>query len=176
MCTASSWVWTYLQSGDTSILEILWHDSFSFIRVTWLLHTCAMNHSYVRHDSVICETWLIRMWDMTHSYVRHDSFICHWVNVHPWPNAAHSLTSVTLTQCLNDAREMTHSHVCHDQFTCITWLIHMVCLPHVVDLCVTRHSYMPLVGRWVRYRWLPSIYLTHSTRSTVCQSSRIHHS
>jgi len=41
-----------------------------------LIHMWDMTHSYVRHDSFICETWLIHMWDMTHSYVRHDSFIC----------------------------------------------------------------------------------------------------
>jgi len=33
-------------------------------------------HSYVRHDSPLCETWLTRMWDMTDSYVRHDSLVC----------------------------------------------------------------------------------------------------
>ena len=31
-----------------------------------------MTHSYVRHDSLICETWLIDMWDMTHSSVCQD--------------------------------------------------------------------------------------------------------
>jgi len=36
---------------------------------TWHLNVCllyCMTHSYVRHDSFICETWLIHMWDMTH--------------------------------------------------------------------------------------------------------------
>ena len=60
----------------------VWHDSF--VRVTWLIRTCDMTHSYmcdmthsyVWHDSFICVTWLIRMCDTTHSYVWHDSFTC----------------------------------------------------------------------------------------------------
>ena len=41
---------------------------------TWLVHTCDMTHSYLRHDSFIRATWLIHTCDMTHSYVQHDSF------------------------------------------------------------------------------------------------------
>jgi len=35
---------------------------------------CAMTHSYVWHDSLICVPWLIHMCDMTLAYVRHNSF------------------------------------------------------------------------------------------------------
>ena len=73
------------------------HDSF--IRVTWLIHTCDMTHScrwlkhwcithfarvgctyaphsYAWHDSFIRVTWLIHTCGMTYSYVWHDLFIC----------------------------------------------------------------------------------------------------
>ena len=66
--------------------------------VPWLIHMCAMTHSYVCHDSFICVpwlgtqekreavtpskqdsfiyvTWLIHMWYVTNSDVWHDSFI-----------------------------------------------------------------------------------------------------
>jgi len=33
----------------------------SFIRVLWLIHTIAMTHSYVYHDSCICVAWLVDM-------------------------------------------------------------------------------------------------------------------
>ena len=46
----------------------MWHDAYvrdSFVKC--LIFMWDMTHSYVRHDSFICETWLIHMWDMTHS-------------------------------------------------------------------------------------------------------------
>jgi len=44
----------------------------AFICVPWLIHMCAMTHSYVCHDSFIyafCVPWLIHMCAMTDSYV-----------------------------------------------------------------------------------------------------------
>ena len=58
----------------------------SSICVPWLIHTCAMTHSYVCHESFICVPWLIHMCAMTHSCV-------------PW----------LIHMCA-----MTHSYVCHD--------------------------------------------------------------
>jgi len=57
-----------------------WHDSL--ICVTWLIHTCDMNISYVCmthlkfiwHASSIGATWLIHLFGTTHSYKWHDSF------------------------------------------------------------------------------------------------------
>jgi len=70
--------------------------NLSCIRVTWLIHTCDMTHSYVWHDSFIRVTWLIRTCDMTHSYVWHDSFVhVTWL----------------IRTC-----DMTYSHVWHDLF------------------------------------------------------------
>ena len=150
---------------------------------TWVWHGSLqvdiMTRSPLWHDSLMRARWVIRMYAVTHSHVSLDS--CIWFG-------------------------------CHTS--------------HVVDLCVTRHSYMWLVGlvddpvrcdslshlrvtqwdvtRWVtrrlaessgrwlsestsrwlnkstsdsvRYTWLALIYLTHSTRSTGCDSSLIHDS
>ena len=103
----------------------VWHDSF--IRVTWLIHTCDMNHSNVWHDSFICVTWLIHICDMTHSYVWHDSFICVTWLIH--------------------MRDMTHSYVWHDKikrttwsFICVPWLLNtwdMTRLIHAIERAPT---------------------------------------
>jgi len=114
------------------------------MRLTWLIHTIDMTHSYWRHwaptcfwawhdafmrqtwwwlykihaygrrDSFLCEKGLMHMGDMTHSYARQDSFICETWLIH--------------------TRGMTHSykehdstflyrtplwHLCH-----VTWLMH----------------------------------------------------
>jgi len=55
------------------------------ICVPWLIHLCAMTHSFVCYNSFICLPWLIQLcamtdshfgWAMTHLYLWHDSFIC----------------------------------------------------------------------------------------------------
>jgi len=111
----------------------VWHDSF--IRVTWLIHTCDMTHSYVCetihscecHDSFMCVTWLIPICDMTHLYVWHDSSICErndsflWV---PW---------------LIHVCDMTHSHVWHGSFICVTSRIHM-CAKWLIFVGAMTHS------------------------------------
>jgi len=66
--------------------------------LTWRIHACEMNHSYVRRDLFLCVTWLILMCDMTHSYVWHNSFICVTRPIH---------------MC-----DRTHSYVWHDPSTC----------------------------------------------------------
>jgi len=102
----------------------VWHDSFS--RVTWLIHMCAMTHSYVWHDSFICVTWPIHMCDMTHSYVWHDWFVCvrtlAYVTgfIHTWHiSFACDLTHFIISRI--DSSEWLPS--AHDPFICVTWLI-----------------------------------------------------
>jgi len=46
----------------------------SFVLMTCLIHTCNMNHSYVKHDSFV--TWLVHTRDTVHAYVWHYTFIC----------------------------------------------------------------------------------------------------
>jgi len=124
------------------------------------MHMWEMTHSYVWHDSCICETWLIHMCDMTHAYVRHDVFIyvtrvhsrvCH--EVHEW-----HMTHMTIHQ-ICDVCDMTHVmwhvlmwdmthwymwqlliHMCvtsciylhmwHDSYICEIWLIHTCDITH----------------------------------------------
>jgi len=70
--------------------------TWSFIRMTCLIHKCNMNHSYVKHDSFV--TWLINMRDTVHAYVWHNTFICAWHD---------------------------HLYVWHVSFIRATWLIRM---------------------------------------------------
>ena len=52
------------------------HDSF--IYVPWLIHTCAMTHSYMCHDSFIYVPWLISMRDINYmSLISFDTSLAH---------------------------------------------------------------------------------------------------
>jgi len=75
------------------------HDSF--MCAPWLIHMCAMTHSYVWHDSFMCAPWLLHMCAMPHPCVWHDSFIC---------------VTWLLHMC-----DMTHSRVFHALLTWGTW-------------------------------------------------------
>ena len=110
----------------------------SFIRETWLIHTCNMAQSCVWHDFVICviwhlmcasilcdayeicvmhmkyETWLIHMCDMTQLCVWYDFVIC--VTWH--------LMRASILCDAYDLCDITHSYVRHDSFACATWLSH----------------------------------------------------
>jgi len=102
------------------------HDSF--MCVPWLIHKCAMTHSYVCHNSFISAPWLIHMFATTHSDVsRH-------------PHVLQSKSPPLLVSCLPwriHICAMTHSYVCHDSFICVPWLIHLFAITHSN---VTRHS------------------------------------
>jgi len=92
----------------------------AFICVPWLVHMCAMAHSYVCHDSTICVPWLIHMCAMTHSYVCHESFI-----FVPW--LIH-ICAMTRSYACHDSFiygpcAMTHSHACHASFIWVPWVI-----------------------------------------------------
>jgi len=84
-----------------------------------------MIHSYVRHDSLICETYFMFMWYTTHSYGRHDSFICETWFMFMW--------------------HMTYSYVRHDVFLCETprgcsrWV-------HVLQCVALRYSVLQCVA------------------------------
>ena len=76
--------------------------------MTWLIHMWNMAHSYLWHDSFICETWLIHMCDMTHPYDI------------GWSMVAEN--------------DMTHSYVWHDSFICEMWLIRICDMPHLYNM------------------------------------------
>jgi len=112
----------------------------------WLIHTCAMTHSYVWHDSLICVTWLIPTCNMPRSYVWYDSFICvtrlpsmGWVRIVgsfklQVSFAEYSLFYRALLQkrpmILRSQLIVATPYVWHDSFLHVTWLIHMCDMTH----------------------------------------------
>jgi len=169
------------KSHSSQMMCLRW--DYSFIRVTWLIHMCAMTHScaawliqmcdtthsHVWHDTFICETWRIHMCEGTHPCVWHDSFVCV-----PWL----ILTCAT-----------THSHVRHDSFICATWLIHMCAMTHsyvchdsfirvtrLIHMCNTTHSYVRhdsfICVTWLSYvTWVS--HITHE--SSMRRKSHVQH-
>jgi len=103
----------------------VWHDSF--ICETWLIHMCDMTHS--QHSTWLRVTWLLHMWDMTHSYVWHDSFICETWLIHILDAMIQSSLTLVLDSTWLRATwlihmcDVTHSYERHDSFTCEMWLI-----------------------------------------------------
>ena len=159
----------FIHSCDDSFIRVthlfVWHDSF--IRVTWLIHTCVTDSFcsylcrliYIR-DSFICLTWLKHVYDMTHSYVWHDSFIRVW------------LTNSFCPFCLRRQRSKRSCgsrliHLC-GSFIRVTWLKHIYYMTHSyvydwfvlsapamggakkihIHICYTAHSYICF-----RYAW-----------------------
>jgi len=122
----------------------VWHDSF--ICVTWLIHMCDMTHSYVVHDSFICndEINLHHTCDMTHSYMWHDAFISEtrpmsmWDRTHLYAGtwlvhlyvARHSFFCDDETN-LHHTPDMSHLYVGHDSFICGIWHTHTRDMTHV---------------------------------------------
>ena len=134
---------TVTRNSHVSDLFRTFVQNDSFIRVTWLIHTCDMTrsyvmllihtcdmtHSYVWRDSFIRVIWLIHTCDMTHSYVWHDSFI-------PAPD---SISVLSLLVRDSFICVPWHIHIfgttwCihmlwHDAFLCVTWLFHICDMP-----------------------------------------------
>jgi len=73
------------------------HDSF--IRVPWLIHTCAMTYS----------RWELIFDDACPADIKNSCFFGAWFSV----------------MRIGFMCAMTHSYVCHDPFICVPWLIHM---------------------------------------------------
>ena len=109
-----------------------WHDAF--IRVTWRIHTRDMTHSYVWHDAFIRVAWHIHTCDMTHSYVWHYSFMCVKRLIHMY--------------------DMTQSYVCRKKSALQLILIHMfvACIIHMCDMThahvLYRHILMRGMSVW----------------------------
>jgi len=112
------YIHVYVRTVSLDFLARLRNDSgallYIFVQqpcVTWPIHICDMTHSYVWHDSFICETWLIHR---------------------PSPCSP-------LRPCTTALRDMTHSssYVWHDAFICTTWLIHMC---DIIHSCVWQYS------------------------------------
>jgi len=147
MCAIICWpLWSYL------LCPVFMRETW-FIFVTWLIHMCAMTHSYVWHDSFICVTWLIHMCDMTHSYVWRDVFIC--VN-DSFICVNDSFICVTwlvhMCEWLIHTCDMTRSYVWHDSFVRVTWHIY-VRATWLIDVCVT----------WLIHIWTPLVHIYDMT-------------
>jgi len=149
------WVTSHLWISHVSPENESCHDSWhtwmshvtrrneSFHRMSHVILTCDMTHSYVCHtwhDSFIWVprvTWLIRMcaiYDMTHSYVCHDE-VCHtseWVMAHIWmSHATHIYDTVQGAEC-EGMYESWHTY---------EWVMSHVWLSHVTHINESCHTY-----------------------------------
>jgi len=100
------------------------HDPY--VSVTWLVGMCAMTHSYLWHDSLMCVPWLeansspFRMPVMSQTRIRcamTHAYLWHVTNTnescHTFANA-----SFVCVRWLGDTCAMTHAYVWHDSLIC----------------------------------------------------------
>ena len=150
----------------------IWHDSF--IRVTWLNHTCNMTPSCVclsyhsistcagdmtnscvwyffavfcRVLQCVAATWRVHMCDMTHLCVWHDSVI--WVKwrIH--------------------VGDMTHSYVCRDSYV---WPDSFICVIGRIHKCDVTHLYVSR-DSFIHVPWL--IHMYDVTHLHVCHNLHV---
>jgi len=128
-----------------------------FIRATWLIHTCTMTHSYVRHDSYIRVPWLIYMCAMFVTWLTHvriwrglgswgGVYVCVCVCVCiPWSFHTCDVTHPWIS--ISGSETVTHLQVWHDTWLIVTTLIH-ICRHHeLIDLKITREMFFFLKGK-----------------------------
>jgi len=87
------------------VCATLVHVCDFFVRMTWLICMCGMNHSCVWRGVFMCVTWLIRTCDMTH-----------------WQGAASDITSDTWMSHVPREWVMTRWHHTRDRALHPTWL------------------------------------------------------
>jgi len=117
MCDMTSFVWRDSQHMRERAANLM---ACSRVYVKWLMCVCAMTHSRVWHDSIICVTRLVYTCDMTCSCVWRDSFICvTWL--------IHDVTRRLIHMC-----DMTHSWLIHMCDMTHSWLIYMCDMTHDV--------------------------------------------
>jgi len=130
-----------------------------------------MTHACVCHDSCMCVPWLMHVCAMTHTYVCmtysyvtkrihmwNDPFIRDMTHENVWHDSCMHVTWLTCT-CA-----MTHVYMCHDARTCVPWLIHMW---RDVSARETTHSHVTWLNLFRSHMTQP-IYMWHdSTLSYV---------
>jgi len=152
-----------------SLRNLHWHlrhdSSPSVTRLldmTWCIHMCDVNHSYVWHDSFMCVTW----WRIGSTVpfvepIRHHVIcnetrdLCNETHVQ-WDTWLDSVIwDLTPSYVWGDlfVCDMTPLYVWRDSFLCVMWLIHM---------CNMTQS----------YTWDDSLYAWHSI---VCHTSCVSH-
>ena len=108
-----------------------WQDSF--IRVTGLIHTCDVAHSYVWHDSFICVTRYIDTWyvsfisNVTLSYVTwniHKKKKTASEEANPSPLKGLRLLYLSCDRTHSYMCGMTHIYMCDRTHTYVTWLMY----------------------------------------------------
>ena len=115
--------------------------------VPWLIHVCAMTHSYVWRHSFIC-VWVSLVTHMNESWYTHtrmsesrQTYAYEWVSSHIWRVMVHTYAYewVSSDSLIRYESDKTHSYayrwrdslirVCVYHDSCVTRLIHM-CLPN----------------------------------------------
>jgi len=157
LCHTYEWVMSHVL---TSLLKV-WHDSF--IRVTWLIHMCAMTHPYMWHGIFTCVTRIIHKCDMTQPYMWHDTFIrVTWIihkcdKTHPymWHDTFRRVTRI-IHKC-----DTNQPHMWRDIFICVTrfihtcaWVSYFLCEVTHMNESFMSHIWMPLLTHSChRYEW-----------------------
>jgi len=150
ICLYSLFLWTTLESPYVNICVYVYsHDPSIFM--TWLTRRCNLTHSYVRHDSFVCDmislylwydafvcvTWRICVCDMTHPcvvWLIHVSFVCGTCRIHIVGRDARVCGTWRIR-----TSDVTHSYVGRESyvwsgaFVRVTWRIRM---------CDTTHTWM----------------------------------
>jgi len=134
-------------------IDIHWH---SFIRVTWLIHTCDVTHSHMWHDSFTRS-------DMTHSYASCIQLVCHsFIDTH----------SLTLFHSCN----VTHSNMWRDSvvpplsplpsrsapYCWVTRLIHTKWHNATIRVVCLMHTSGTTLIRWHSLTLMHTCDVTHS--------------
>jgi len=134
----------------------VWH--VSFICVTWLLYVCGMTHSYVWHDSCMC--------DMTHSY----TYTHVWRLIcipYIYPRYMHWCT-YTLCMWYIYTTFLPHTHHLHT--VPHLYHIHIICIPYHICTTYTTcvETCVECMGKKiVSFRKNNSYYLVHITRTQI---------
>ena len=162
------------------------HDSS--ICVPWLIHMCAMTHSYVCNDSSICVPWLIHMCAMTHSHVCHDSFIC----VPSWGDDHVCVMTLRVTLCVmwlthdsymsgwrgdvTYSRVTWRTHVWRDSpvcvRVCVTWLLpdtHLSWWKGDIHVCDLTHTQSQVMCDLTESSHTCDRVMSHVWKSWLCQ-------
>jgi len=147
--------------------------------VPWLMHTCAMHHTCMRHDPCTCVPWLM--------HTRHISAMtpsnAPWL-MYMYVKLAGGATSVWTGLGSMTCAYMCHDSLCHDSCIYVPWLMHIKYPMTNVHSCKTRgrsdsclHR-MGGYGSYIHVQWLIRIKytMTHVClwKNSVRSDSSIH--
>ena len=165
----------------------------SFICVPWLIHLCAMTHSFVCHDSSTYAhstcmndaTWCIYIWDQTYlrtrirphywfTYMNDAALLIH---IHEWGDITDSCIWMRrhyVFTCMNAAisiatrlictSDVTHSFVCHDSL-CVFWVIFGSRGTHyrVASIVFCMNAAISIATTLIRTRGVTHLFVCHDS-------------